>query len=107
MVFELLDFSTWDPATILATLFGAVGVTPASIQRISGHQVQRVHYPAFIDGNDISSPDQNRQRLSLRHQAETWKMTDDNKDMLWTWLRAKGGVTRADLDAVITQAESG
>lgn len=39
--------------------------------------------------------------------AKTWKMTDDNKDMLWTWLRAKGGeFTRADLDAVITQAET-
>ena len=39
--------------------------------------------------------------------AKTWKMTGENKDMLWTWLRAKGGeFTRADLDAVITQAES-
>ena len=39
--------------------------------------------------------------------AKTWKMTSENKDMLWTWLRAKGGeFTRADFDAVITQAES-
>lgn len=38
---------------------------------------------------------------------KTWKMTGENKDMLWTWLRAKGGeFTRTDLDAVITQAES-
>ncbi len=39
--------------------------------------------------------------------AKTWKMTSENKDMLWTWLRAKGGeFTRTDLDAVVAQAES-
>jgi hypothetical protein len=38
--------------------------------------------------------------------GKTWKMTDDTKTSMLTWLRAKGGeFTRTDLDAVIAQAE--
>ncbi len=107
MVFELLDFSTWDPVTTGTTILGIIGITVAMFQGYQKSGIQGM-YNAFVDGMTSSVPQTPEQtKAILAAPAETWKMTDDNKDMLWTWLRAKGGeFTRTDLDAVIAQAES-
>ena len=107
MVFELLDFSTWDPVTTGTTIFGIIGIAVAMFKGYQKSGIQGM-YNAFVDGMTSSVPQTPEQtKAILAAPAETWKMTDDNKDMLWTWLRAKGGeFTRTDLDAVIAQAES-
>ena len=107
MVFELLDFSTWDPVTTGTTIFGIIGIAVAMFKGYQKSGLQGM-YNAFVDGMTSSVPQTPEQtKAILAAPAETWKMSDDNKDMLWTWLRAKGGeFTRADLDAVIAQAES-
>jgi hypothetical protein len=107
MVFELLDFSTWDPVTTGTTIFGIIGVAVAMFKGYQKSGIQGM-YNAFVDGMTSSVPQTPEQtKAILAAPAETWKMTDENKDMLWTWLRAKGGeFTRADLDVVIAQAES-
>lgn len=106
MVFELLDFSTWDPVTIGTTIFGIIGITVAMFKGYQKSGIQGM-YNAFVDGMTSSIPQTPEQtKAILAAPAETWKMADDNKDMLWTWLRAKGReFTRTDLDAVITWAE--
>ena len=107
MVFELLDFSTWDPVTTGTTILGIIGIAVAMFKGYQKSGIQGM-YNAFVDGMTSSVPQTPEQtKAILAAPAETWKMTDDNKDMLWTWLRAKGGeFTRTDLDAVIAQAES-
>ena len=107
MVFELLDFSTWDPVTTGTTIFGIIGISVAMFKGYQKSGLQGM-YNAFVDGMTSSIPQTPEQtKAILAAPAETWKMSDDNKDMLWTWLRAKGGeFTRTDLDAVIAQAES-
>lgn len=107
MVFELLDFSTWDPVTTGTTILGIIGI---AVGMFKGYQKSGVQgmYNAFVDGMTSSVPQTPEQtKAILAAPAETWKMSDENKDVLWTWLRAKGGeFTRTDLDAVIAQAES-
>ncbi len=107
MVFELLDFSTWDPVTTGTTILGIVGIAAAMFKGYQKSGVQGM-YNAFVDGMTSSVPQTPAQtKAILAAPAETWKMSDENKDVLWTWLRAKGGeFTRTDLDAVIAQAES-
>lgn len=107
MVFELLDFSTWDPVTTGTTIFGIIGIAVAMFKGYQKSGIQGM-YNAFVDGMTSSVPQTPEQtKAILAAPAETWKMSDDNKDMLWTWLRARGGeFTRTDLDAVIAQAES-
>lgn len=107
MVFELLDFSTWDPVTTGTTIFGIIGIAVAMFKGYQKSGLQGM-YNAFVDGMTSSVPQTPEQtKAILAAPAETWKMSDDNKDMLWTWLRARGGeFTRTDLDAVIAQAES-
>ena len=107
MVFELLDFSTWDPVTTGTTIFGIIGIAVAMFKGYQKSGVQGM-YNAFVDGMTSSVPQTPEQtKAILAAPAETWKMSDENKDMLWTWLRARGGeFTRTDLDAVIAQAES-
>ena len=107
MVFELLDFSTWDPVTTGTTIFGIIGIAVAMFKGYQKSGLQGM-YNAFVDGMTSSIPQTPEQtKAILAAPAETWKMSDDNKDMLWTWLRARGGeFTRTDLDAVVAQAES-
>ena len=107
MVFELLDFSTWDPVTTGTTIFGIIGISVAMFKGYQKSGLQGM-YNAFVDGMTSSIPQTPEQtKAILAAPAETWKMSDDNKDMLWTWLRARGGeFTRTDLDAVVAQAES-
>ena len=107
MVFELLDFSTWDPVTTGTTILGIIGIAVAMFKGYQKSGLQGM-YNAFVDGMTSSVPQTPEQtKAILAAPAETWKMSDDNKDMLWTWLRARGGeFTRTDLDAVIAQAES-
>jgi len=107
MVFELLDFSTWDPVTTGTAIFGIIGIGLAMFKGYQKSGLQGM-YDAFVDGMTSSVPQTPEQtKAILAAPAETWKMTDENKYMLWTWLRAKGGeFTRTDLDAVVAQAES-
>ena len=107
MVFELLDFSTWDPVTTGTTIFGIIGIGVAMFKGYQKSGLQGM-YNAFVDGMTSSVPQTPEQtKAILAAPAEIWKMPDENKYMLWTWLRAKGGeFTRTDLDEVIAQAES-
>ena len=107
MVFELLDFSTWDPATILATLFGAVGVVAAVFK---GYQASGAKgaLSAFIDGMTSSIPQTEKQtKAILAAPAATWKMSDSTYTELVKQLTNSGAkFNERGLRAAIDSMES-
>ena len=107
MVFELLDFSTWDPVTTGTTIFGIIGISVAMFKGYQKSGLQGM-YNAFVDGMTSSVPQTPEQtKAILAAPAETWKMTDETKSSILSKLRLYGGnISNTDLLEVIGKAES-
>jgi hypothetical protein len=107
MVFELLDFSTWDPVTIGAAIVAIVSIVIAMYKGYQKSGIQGA-YSAFIDGMTSNIPQTEAQtKAILAAPAATWKMTDETKSSILSKLRLYGGeISNTDLLEVIAKAES-
>ena len=107
MVFELLDFSTWDPVTTGTTIFGIIGIAVAMFNGYQKSGLQGM-YNAFVDGMTSSVPQTPEQtKAILAAPAETWKMDRPTYTELVKQLTESGAkFNERGLRAIVDEMES-
>ena len=89
-----------DPATITAIITTIIAAIFAAYERYQKN--------VTVDAMDPEKPQTEAQTKVIEKLPGTvWKMTEDTKESMWVWLRARGGeFTRRALNEVISQAEA-